>query len=223
MSSILNRHAFLSSDAMNSDQFNQAIKLIDDANRQDPTHTIADGIEQPEALLYARRMSEWLHKLEPDASEALKLAARAQHIMRWQIPRNKYPMTRAGYHEWRTDLGKFHARESASLLQQAGYDNDTIHRVQSLLRKEKLKSNPDMQTLEDVICLVFLESYFPDFARKHDAEKVVKILQRTWKKMSPSGHARALKLQMDPDARWLIEKALTQTPEDTRRDQMQGE
>jgi hypothetical protein len=208
---------------MNSERYNDAIKLFDNANRQDPHHTISDGVEHPDALLYARRMTEWLHKLEPDASEALRLAARAQHIMRWQIPRNRYPMTRAGYHEWRTDLGKFHARESASLLQQAGYDDEVIHRVQSLLRKENLKSDPEMQTLEDVICLVFLQSYFPAFAKKHEPEKVVKILQRTWKKMSPRGHAQALKLQMDPDARWLIEKALTQTPEDTRRDRMQGE
>ena len=132
-------------------------------------------------------------------------------------------MTRAGYHEWRTDLGKFHAREAATLLQQAGYDDEIIHRVQSLLKKEQLKTDPEMQTLEDVICLVFLQSYFPVFAKKHDAEKVVKILQRTWKKMSPRGHSHALKLQMDPDARWLIEKALTQTPQDTRSDKMQGD
>ena len=155
--------------------------------RLTPSPTACD---EPEALLYARRMTEWLHKLEPNASERAAPGGTRQHIMRWQIPRDRYPMTRAGYHEWRTDLGKFHARESASLLQQAGYDNDTIHRVQSLLRKEKLKSDPDMQTLEDVICLVFLECYFSDFAKKHDEEKVVKILQRTWRKMSPRGHAR---------------------------------
>ena len=197
-----------------NDRFNRAIHLFDDANRQDPNHTIADGIEEPDALLYGRRMTEWLHKLEPGASEPLRLAARCQHIMRWQIPRSRYPMTRAGYHEWRNDLAKFHAREAASLLQQAGYDESTIHRVESLLKKEKLKSDPEMQTLEDVICLVFLEHYFYDFAKKHDEEKIVKILQRTWRKMSPRGHTAALKLQVEPTDRWLIEKALTQAPAD---------
>src|SRR5213592_1927313 len=135
----------------NSDRFNRAITLFDDANRQDPSHTIVDGQEHPNELLYARRMSEWLYKLDPDASEALKLAARSQHLMRWQIPRSRYPMTRAGYHEWRNDLSKFHAREAASLLQQAGYDAPTIERVQSLVKKENLKSDPETQTLEDVI------------------------------------------------------------------------
>jgi hypothetical protein len=197
-----------------NDRFNRAITLFDDSNRQDPNHTIVDGQEHPSELLYARRMTEWLHKLEPNASEALKLAARAQHLMRWQIPRSRYPMTREGYHEWRNDLAKFHAREAATCLQQAGYDDATISRVQSLLRKERLKADPEMQLLEDVICLVFLESYFAGFAKKHEEEKVVKILQRTWKKMSPRGHAAALRLQMEPSDRWLIEKALTQVPND---------
>jgi hypothetical protein len=197
---------------MNSDRFNRAMTSFDDANRDDPNHTIFDGAEHPDALLYARRMSEWLHKLSPDASEALRLAARSQHLMRWHIPRSRYPMTKQGYHEWRNDLAKFHAREAASLLQQAGYDAPTIERVQSLVKKENLKADPETQTLEDVICLVFLEFHFSDFAKKHDEEKVVKILQRTWKKMSPKGHAAALKLQMEPLDRWLIEKALTQLP-----------
>src|ERR1043165_174591 len=153
-----------------SDRFNRAVALFDDANRQDPNHTIVDGQELPSELLYARRMTEWLHKLEPNASEALKLAARSQHLMRWSISRSRYPMTREGYHEWRSDLAKFHAREAASLLQQAGYDDAAIKRVESLLRKERLKADSEMQLLEDVICLVFLESYFADFAKKHDEE-----------------------------------------------------
>jgi len=203
---------------LSDDRFNRAIQLFDDANRQDPNHVIHDGVEEPQASLYARRMTDWLHALQPDASEPLRLAARAQHILRWQIPRDRYPMTRAGYHEWRNDLAKFHAREAANCLQQAGYDDETIRRVQSLLRKEHLKSDAETQTLEDVICLVFLEHYFADFAKKHDEEKIVKILQRTWRKMSPRGHAAALRLQLSPNERWLIEKALTQTPADSVRE-----
>jgi hypothetical protein len=201
------------------DRFNRAIQLFDDANRQDPNHTSADGIEYPDALLYARRMTDWLLKIEPNASEALRLAARSQHILRWQIQRSRYPMTRAGYHEWRNDLAVFHARESASLLQQAGYDASTINRVQSLLKKENLKTDPEMQTLEDVICLVFLEHYFSDFAKKHEEPKLIKILQRTWRKMSARGQAAALKLPLPPSDRWLIEKALTQIPAESRRNE----
>ena len=203
---------------MTDERFARAMQLFDDANRQDPSHTPSGGIEQPDALLYARRMTDRLLTLEPSASEPLRLAARSQHIMRWQIPRSRYPQTRAGYHEWRNDLAKFHARESASLLQQAGYESETINRVQSLLKKENLKSDPEMQTLEDVICLVFLEHYFSDFAKKHPEEKLVKILQRTWRKMTARGRAAALKLPMTPGDRWLVEKALTQAPADSPRD-----
>ncbi|HEX3357252.1 MAG TPA: DUF4202 domain-containing protein [Tepidisphaeraceae bacterium] len=195
-----------------SDRFKAAIELFDAANREDPSHTIVDGMDHPDALLYSRRMTDGLHRLEPNASEPLQLAARCQHIRRWQIPRSRYPMTRAGYHEWRNDLAQFHATEAASLLRQAGYDSATVIRVQSLLRKEHLKTDSDMQILEDVICLVFIEFYFSDFAKKHEEEKLIKIVQRTWKKMSPRGQAAALKLQIEPGDRWLIEKALTRAP-----------
>jgi len=118
-------------------------------------------------------------------------------------------MTRQGYHQWRTTLYSFHADEAARILHEVGYDDATIDRVRSLLRKEKLKADPQTQALEDVICLVFLENYFADFAIKHEEEKVIGILRRTWKKMSERGRAAALELPLTPEARRLVEKALT--------------
>jgi len=180
--------------------FTQAISKIDAANAEDPTGS---------ALEYSQRMSVWLDRLRPDAPESLRLAARAQHIRRWQIPRSSYPMDRIGYLTWRTTLYKFHADQTAQILQEVGYDATTIARISSLIRKEKIKSDPDAQTLEDVICLVFLENYFADFAAGHDDEKVINILQKTWKKMSPQGHEHALKLSMPDAARALVERALS--------------
>jgi hypothetical protein len=185
-------------------KFRAAIAAIDEANGRDPN--ITGG--QPAELLYSKRMSAWLARLYPDAGEALQLAARAQHIRRWEIPRGSFEMTRAGYHRWRTRLYGFHADAAEAILRAVGYDDDTIARVRALLLKQNLKTNPDMQALEDVICLVFLESYFADFAPKHDEEKVITILRRTWKKMSDHGHAAALALPMEPKARELVEKAL---------------
>jgi hypothetical protein len=195
---------------MPPDLFTHALALFDQANSEDPNRTTIDGVEYPNELLYAQRMTAWLEKLEPNASEPLRLAARCQHIRRWSIPRGSYPMTRAGYHQWRTALYDFHAQLAASLLEQAGYDDVTIQRVRSLVRKEHLKDDPDMQTLEDVICLVFLESYFSGFASRHDEDKLVKILQRTWKKMSDRGHQAALQLPLSDSDRKLIEKALSE-------------
>src|SRR5258706_3827240 len=153
-------------------------------------------------------MSEWLEKWAPDASEALKLAARSQHIRRWEIPRDRYPMNRAGYHRWRNELAAFHAKVAGEILQKVTYDEATVGRVQSLLKKERLKEDPEAQMLEDVICLVFLEHYFPEFAGKHDEEKVIGILRKTWRKMSERGHEAALKLAMGTEERRLVEKAL---------------
>jgi hypothetical protein len=182
-----------------SERFEQAMALIDAANGEDPS-----GKE----LVYSRRMTDWLGRLEPAASEALRIAARAQHIRRWMILRSEYPMDRAGYHQWRTRLYDFHADQTAEILRGVGYDEAMIARVRSLLRKEGIKSNPEAQTLEDVICVVFLENYFHEFARDHDQAKLVTILQRTWKKMSARGREAALGLPMKAPDRAIIEKAL---------------
>ncbi|MGA2440604.1 MAG: DUF4202 domain-containing protein [Tepidisphaeraceae bacterium] len=188
-----------------SDRFTAAIAEFDAANAQDPT--LVAGV--PAELLYARRMTDWLSRLYPDADEVLQLAARAQHIRRWTIPRCGYPMTRMGYHKWRTSLYSFHADTAGEILRRVGYDDATIARVRSLLRKEKLNSDPQMQRLEDVACLVFLENHFAEFAPRHDEEKVLVILRRTWKKMSEHAHAAAMKLPLPPEARRLVEKALS--------------
>lgn len=191
-------------------RFNEAIARFDTANARDPNKETVEGIECPKELLYARRMSAWLERLAPDASEALRLAARCQHIRRWTIPRSQYPMDRPGYKQWRTELAKFHARTAGEILEEVGYDQETIRRVQGLLRKERLKLDPETQLLEDVICLVFLENYFADFARQHDEEKLVGVLRKTWRKMSPRGHEAALTLELPANARGLVERALAE-------------
>jgi hypothetical protein len=189
-------------------QFLAAIARFDAANARDPNTTIVNGSPQPKELIYAKRMTEWLDRLEPNASEPVQLAARAQHLMRWSIPRSAYPMDRPGYLKWRTTLYDFHAEKAAEILREVGYDDQTIGRVRSLIRKEKIKTDPQMQLLEDVICLVFLENYFAEFAADHDEEKLIRILRRTWAKMSPRGHEAALGIEMPERERSLIQRAL---------------
>ena len=132
-------------------------------------------------------MSEALERFAPDASEVVRLAVRCQHIRRWTVPRDSYPEGRDGYRRWRTDLGRFHAETASDILRQVGYDDATVGRVQALLRKERLKADPEVQLLEDVVCLVFLRHYLAPFAAQHADEKVVGILQKTWRKMSERG------------------------------------
>lgn len=187
-----------------------AFEAFDEANAADPNTVEADGDAWPKELLYARQMTAWLDRFAPDAPEALKLAARCQHIRRWEIPRDDYPRDRIGYLKWRTKLKQFHAEAAAEILARVGYDADTIARVQSLLKKEHLKRDADAQTLEDVVCLVFLESWFADFARQHEPDKVVDIVAKTWKKMSPAGRDAALGMvhTLPEDARVLVERAV---------------
>ena len=133
--------------------------------------------------------------------------------MRWSVPRDSFPKDRIGYLRWRTTLYDFHADRAAEVLREVGYDDATIDRVRSLIRKQNIKSDPEMQLLEDVICMVFLENYFADFAKDHDEEKLVRILQKTWKKMSPRGHDAAMKLQFGDREKALIAKALASGPD----------
>lgn len=191
-----------------SEKYQLVIQKIDEINSLDPNMELVEGESIPKELAYSRRMSEWLDRIAPDSSEQLRLAVRCQHIKRWAIPRNSYPMDRVGYLKWRTDLKKMHADIAAGILNEVGYDADFINSVQSIIRKEGLRDNPDTQTLEDVACLVFLENYFHDFTKLHDEEKVISIVRKTWNKMSPKAHGFALELNLSDDALSIVKKAL---------------
>jgi hypothetical protein len=156
-------------------------------------------------------MSAWLLRLAPDASEALRLAARAQHIARWRIPRSDYPEGRDGYLNWRRDLGRFHAVTAEKIFGDAGYPQDEIDRVADLLQKKGLKRDDEVQALEDAACLVFLEHEFTGFSRKHPDDKVVDIVRKTLIKMSDRGRGEAAKLAagLPEDRRALVERAMT--------------
>lgn len=178
------------------DQLNQVFALIDAANAADPRAEEWDGKPWPKELLYSHRMTQMLARFAPNASEAVKIACRAQHIERWKTPRNTYPMTREGYFKWRTDLYKVHAERAASLMQQVGYTSESIERVKMIVGKKNIKTNPESQLLEDVAGLVFIEHYMLDFAGQkpnYSEEKWIGIIQKTWNKLSPESREFVLK------------------------------
>jgi hypothetical protein len=186
----------------------EVLAAIDAANAQDP-HTIEiDGRREPAELVYGRRMSETLARLAPQASEHLAIAVRGQHIERWTSPRKSYPDGRVGYLRWRKDLQEFHARRLGEIMAAAGYGEDDIARVGALIRKERLKSDADVQILEDVACLVFLAHYLDDFMGKTDRDKMPGILAKTWNKMSATGREEALKLALPSAVPALLEQGL---------------
>ncbi len=190
-------------------RFDTAITLLDEANAQDPNLVEQAAGPRPGELVYAERMSETLALVYPQAGEDLRLAARAQHLRRWTLPRADFPPDRKGYLAWRNAAKRMHADLAADILSRAGCRSDQIGRVQALVRKEGIKRDAEAQALEDVACLVFLEHYFSAFAAKHDDEKLVGILRKTWAKMSKTGHQAAMKLPMDAHARSLVEQALS--------------
>ncbi|MEM6317590.1 MAG: DUF4202 domain-containing protein [Bacteroidota bacterium] len=191
-----------------TEQFQSAISAFDALNSQDPNVESFEGKNYPKELLYAQRMTQSLSNFAPTAPEALHLAARCQHLCRWEIPRSAYPLGRKGYNQWRSKLRTFHAEKAGEVLEKVGYESETIDRVKFLVLKKQLKRDADTQTLEDVICLVFLEHYFTDFASKHPEEKVLDILRKTWRKMSNDGQAAALTLPLSAEDKALIEMAL---------------
>lgn len=192
-----------------SSRFAAALQSFDTLNAEDPNQeTDAAGRVWPKELLYAHRLSACLARVAPEAPEAVQLAARCQHIRRWAVPRQDFPLDRAGYHRWRNTLKQYHAEVAGQVLAEAGYEASIITRVQALLLKKDLARDADVQLLEDVICLVFLEYYFLDFARQHPEDKIIDIVQKTWRKMTPQGHALALQLPLPADAQALVSKAL---------------
>jgi hypothetical protein len=191
-----------------SQRFESALRRFDEENSRDPNHEAVDGIPHPRELLYAQRLTKWVLQLSPDVSEELRLAARCQHICRWEIPRQSHPMTRAGYLQWRATLKKFHAQKAGDILREAGYPEDVIRRVQDLNLKKHFPDDPEARVLEDALCLVFLEFQFADLAAKTAADKTINALQKSWQKMTGAARAEALKLNYGEREKALLERTL---------------
>ncbi len=195
----------------NGDVFNryeEAVRRMDAANAGDPRLVEWGGESLPYELFYSHRVVEWVERLCPGASEALRLAARSQHICRWESPRSDYPMDRAGYLKWRADLKQFHARKSGEILAAAGYGEEVVERVRALNLKQGLGRDEEVQVLEDALCLVTLQFQLADLMRKTEREKLVSVLQKTWRKMSESGRAAALGLKYTEEEQVLLGEVL---------------
>ncbi|CAN9226216.1 unnamed protein product [Alternaria alternata] len=186
----------------------RALTAIDAAHALDPNKVTINNEEMPYGLHYAQKCTSYLEKRAPDASEPLRIAIRAQHFRRWEVPRSSYPMTRPGYHAWRTYLKKRQAELVEQICLDSGYSKEDSETVGSLIRKEDLKANEETMVLEDVACLVFLDDQFEAFEKEHDEDKIVRILQKTWGKMTDQGHELALKIPMGERPMELVKKAL---------------
>jgi hypothetical protein len=189
-------------------RFKAAIRRFDEENARDPNMEIVDGAAHPRELVYAERLSEWVMKLAPGASEELRLAARCQHIGRWQVPRDTYEMTRSGYLRWRSDLKALHAKKAGEILRETGYPEETIHRVQELNLKKNFPKDAQSRILEDALCLVFLQHQLAELASRTAEDKIINALQKSWKKMSPAGQAQALRLSFGAREKALLDRAL---------------
>ncbi|GAP89115.1 putative glutamyl-tRNA synthetase [Rosellinia necatrix] len=201
--------------------FAAALELIDKAHAEDPRSVPgADGgggTTVPHELDYARKMTRWLSARCPDASPTLQLACRAQHFRRWEIPRDSFPMTRAGYLTWRAKQKAQAAERIKALLSSSTSSSpppllpaEDVDRVAALVRKENLAADAETQALEDVACLVFLDDQLDDFGRRDDVDedKMLGILRKTWAKMSPRGRELALAMDLSERGKTLVGKAL---------------
>jgi len=193
---------------METDRLARALDAIDAANADDPHTILINGVSRPKELAHAELMTRWVRTLDPDCTDEQLLAARAHHLRRWTISRDSYPDGRAGYLRWRTALKRQHADDVGEILRGAGYDDQVVARVQAIVRKQGLGSDPAVQVHEDALCLVFLETQLDELAGKLGDDKTIDVLQKTAKKMSPAGLQAALGLRFAPDAAALLERAL---------------
>jgi len=189
-------------------RFERALRRFDEENSRDPNMEVVGGLSQPRELVYAQRLTDWVLKLCPDASEELRLAARCQHLCRWMIPRDKYERTKAGYLRWRNELKKFHAQKAGEILREVGYDEEIIARVQGLNLKKDFPHTEASRVIEDALCLVFLQYQFAELAAKSTEEQMINALRKSWNKMTEAARAEAMKLNYAPRELELLQKAL---------------
>jgi hypothetical protein len=190
------------------DRLAAALAAIDAANADDPNALTVDGVARPKELAHAELMTHWVRTLDPECSEEQILAARAHHLRRWTIPRVSYPDGRSGYLKWRTALKRQHADDVGAILREAGYDDDSVARVQAIVTKRGLGHDHAVQVHEDALCLVFLETQLDELAGRMGDDKTVDILQKTAKKMSAAGLEAARGLRFSPSAAALLDRAL---------------
>jgi hypothetical protein len=193
---------------MNQARFARALDAFAAVSAQDPTREIVAGEARPRELVQSERLAAWVERLAPDATEALRLAARCQHIGRFRVPRSSYPEGRSGYLRWRSELSRRHAETAEGILAGLGYDPLTIEQLRAIVRKQNVSTNPEVQTMEDALCLCFLEYEFDEFAQRHSDEKLIAILRKTWRKMSPRARELAAALPLGARATALLTLAL---------------
>lgn len=193
--------------AYDGEQLLAAVAAIDAANADDPHTLVVDGIERPKELVHAELMTQWLHRLDPEATEAQLLAARAHHLRRWTLLRADYPDGRAGYLRWRAEQKRRHATAVGEILRACGYDDEVIDRVGVIVRKEGLGSDPAVQVHEDALCLTFLQTQAEALAADLGPDKTLDVLRRTLPKMSERGRTEALGLPLPDGVRALLELA----------------
>ncbi|MDR6559937.1 MULTISPECIES: DUF4202 domain-containing protein [unclassified Arcicella] len=185
-----------------------AFQKFDEYNKADDNIFVWEGVEYPQEYFLALQLYQWVLKLDPNATEALLLASRSQHIGRWEIARETYPDGRVGYLTWRKDLSFFHAKKAKEILTEVGYEEEEIAKVERIILKQRIKTDPEVQTMENALCLVFLQFQYEDFHPKYAPEKVINILKKSLLKMDAHGHQFALKLTYSPQGLAYIQEAL---------------
>ena len=193
---------------MTSAQLRQALDRIDEINGADPHEIQVRGESRPKELTHAAMVSAWIERLRPDADDALRIAAHGHHVRRWAISRGEYPRGRRGYLRWRQALQELHAATLGEVMTETGYDAAAIERAQNLVRKKNLRRDPDVQALEDALCLVFLETQLGEFRARQPDDRVAEILRKTWDKMSARARALAVELDLAPDDRRFLQRVL---------------
>ncbi len=95
------------------------------------------------------------------------------------------------------------------ILAEAGYPPVQIERVQALIRRDDLVSDPETAALEDAACLVFIETQLAEMAPRLPRERLVDVIRKTASKMTPAGLAAIAALPIGDAERELLAAALS--------------
>jgi hypothetical protein len=193
---------------MDEERLQRVFAAIDAVNAEDPHRVEVDGRQVPAELVYGQRITETLHRMVAEPSEPMRIAARGQHIGRWRLARKSYPEGRAGYLAWRRQQRVNQAERLGQIMAAEGYGADDIARVGTLIRKENMRADAEVQIFEDIICVMFFEHYLGDFVSRVEQEKLADILVKTWRRMSPLGRRYALMLELPEVVTRLMQREL---------------
>ena len=153
----------------------------------------------PEDPVHSKNTLEWLLELEPDADQALQIAALGHDIER-AIDQRK---VRRKDFEYYDQFKAAHAHNSAEILKEVmldcGADETLMEQTCNLIRRHEVGGDERSDLLKDADSISYFEVNLPYYYNRHGWDETKRRCLWGYKRLSEKMKTRAAKLTFEND------------------------